>query len=146
VVAVVALVLLSLGAVIAGCLAWWITRRAEGRTFSAGDVRLHFTDEGAGTPVVLLHGFAVNADLNWRLPGVTQALSRNHRVIALDLRGHGLSDKPHDPERYGFAMAQDVIELLDHLGIAEALESGRGVPPLSASLGGSREPPGWLHH
>jgi pimeloyl-ACP methyl ester carboxylesterase len=107
-------------ALLVACAAWWITDRVEGHYFESGGVRLHFTDEGSGPPVVLLHGFAVNADLNWRLPGVTQALTPEFRVISLDLRGHGLSGKPHEPEQYGRLMADDVIALLDHLGIEKA--------------------------
>jgi len=175
---------------------WWITRRVDGQFFDSDEVRIHFTDEGVGPPVVLLHGFAVNADLNWRLPGVLGALTPDYRVVAMDLRGHGRSDKPHESARYGEAMANDVVELLDHLGIgkahvvgyslggiialklattqpdrllsaaplgagwenpadsaflgamdgiARALESGSGVPPLAASLDGTREAPGFLH-
>ena len=44
----------------------------------------------------------------------------DHRVLALDCRGHGLSDKPHDPKAYGPKLADDVIALLDHLGIERA--------------------------
>ena len=73
--------------------AWWLTERVEGRYFDSDGVRLHFTDEGFGPPVILLHGFAVNADLNWRLPGVTQALTPEFRVISLDLR-EGLRQWP----------------------------------------------------
>jgi pimeloyl-ACP methyl ester carboxylesterase len=85
-------------------------------------VSIHFTDEGPrdGEPVVLIHGFAVNANLNWRLPGVTAALARDFRVISMDLRGHGRSGKPHDDSRYGPHMADDVIRLLDHLNIERA--------------------------
>ena len=92
---------------------WWLTRRVEGSYFDSDGVRIHFTDEGSGVPLVLLHGFAVNADLNWRLPGLTEVLAREFRVISMDLRGHGLSGKPHDPELYGDTMAGDVIALLD---------------------------------
>jgi pimeloyl-ACP methyl ester carboxylesterase len=102
----------------------WLTRRVEGGHFDSQGVRIHFTDEGSGTPLVLLHGFAVNADLNWRLPGLTETLAREFRVISMDLRGHGLSGKPHDPELYGEAMAEDVIALLDHLGIEKAHLAG----------------------
>jgi pimeloyl-ACP methyl ester carboxylesterase len=51
---------------------------------------------------------------------VLQNLVKDHRVIALDLRGHGKSDKPHDPKAYGTELGQDVIRLLDHLSIARA--------------------------
>jgi len=111
--AVVALALVAAGV-------GWITRRAPGESFDSDGVRIFYRDEGSGPPVVLLHGFAVNSDLNWRLPGITRRLGREFRVISMDLRGHGLSGKPHDPALYGAAMAEDVIRLLDHLGIAKA--------------------------
>lgn len=88
--------------------------------FLSDGVRIHYTVEGAGTPVVLLHGFAVDSELNWRTPGVLPALSRSFRVIAPDLRGHGRSEKSHDPSAYGGKMVEDVLNLLDHLAIERA--------------------------
>lgn len=108
---------------------WWITRRTPGESFNSDGVRIFYSDEGSGPPVVLLHGFAVNSDLNWRLPGITPRLAREFRVISMDLRGHGLSGKPRDPARYGAAMAEDVVRLLDHLGM-------RKVQLVGYSLGG----------
>lgn len=69
-------------------------------------------------PVVLHHGFIANATLNWVGPGVVSALTRAGRhVVALDARGHGASDKPHDPSFYGEErMAADVRQLIDILG------------------------------
>lgn len=113
--AVLFVVLLVVAAAI-GAYAY-VTHRVHGETFDSGGVSLHYTDEGTGEPVVLLHGYGVNADLNWRLPGLTRALAREHRVIALDLRGHGLSDKPADPAQYGREMVEDIRRLLDHLGL-----------------------------
>ncbi len=75
--------------------------------------------ETSGTPVVLLHGFTGSADM-WLMNGVAAALRGRHRVLALDCRGHGLSDKPHDPMKYGLQMADDIVELLDHLGYERA--------------------------
>ncbi len=99
----------------------WLFRRSPGRSIAAFDgVRLRITDEGTGEPVILLHGFAANTDLNWRLPGLVQELASEFRVVGLDLRGHGLSGKPHDPTRYGRSMVEDVIAVMDHLGIARA--------------------------
>jgi pimeloyl-ACP methyl ester carboxylesterase len=103
--------------------------RVEGSYFDAKGVRIHYTDEGRGPPVVLLHGFAVNADLNWRWPGIIRRLRREFRVLAMDLRGHGRSDKPRARESYGVAMATDVLHLLD------ALELGRA-HVVGYSLGG----------
>lgn len=92
-----------------------VTRRFA----SFDDVELAYYDAGRGVPVVLLHGFAADTQLNWVEPGVAEAiLDAGHRVVALDARGHGASDKPHDPAAYaGDAMARDVQCLLDHLEI-----------------------------
>ena len=81
-------------------------------------VRIHYFELGRdGTPVILIHGYTANAEGKWIKPGIAQALAGKHRVIAMDARGHGRSDKPHDPAKYGPRMATDVIELMDHLKI-----------------------------
>jgi pimeloyl-ACP methyl ester carboxylesterase len=73
--------------------------------------------EASGPPVVLQHGFAGSATSNWVGPGFVDALVRaGRRVIALDARGHGQSDKPHDPALHGEAlMARDLVGLVDQL-------------------------------
>lgn len=83
-------------------------------------MRVFFTDEGTGPPVVLVHGFAVSADLNFRLPGVIRGLRTHYRVISVDQRGHGQSDKPRGKSAYGVHMAHDLVRLLDHLGLERA--------------------------
>jgi len=98
----------------------YMTHRVEGDYFDSDGARLHYTVEGQGDPVILLHGFAVHADLNWRRPGLTEELAKHYRVIALDLRGHGLSDKPHDTAAYGDHMIEDIRLLMDHLQIDKA--------------------------
>ena len=70
--------------------------------------------------MILIHGYTANAEGKWFKSGIAQALAAKHRVIAIDARGHGKSDKPHDPAKYGPHMATDVIELMDHLKIAKA--------------------------
>jgi pimeloyl-ACP methyl ester carboxylesterase len=72
-------------------------------------------------PVLLHHGFVANARANWEAPGVVEALVRaGRRVIAPDARGHGESDKPHDPASYGEQrMARDLATLVDRLAVAE---------------------------
>ncbi len=97
----------------------------EGSLIAPDGVRIAYREwTGADDrpPVVLHHGFAVDALVNWVYPGVVAALLRNgRRVVALDARGHGRSDAPHDPERYGEAvMARDVGALLDRLGADQA--------------------------
>jgi pimeloyl-ACP methyl ester carboxylesterase len=93
--------------------------------FDSDGVQIHYDEHGAGAPVVLVHGFASNADNNWGMTGWFAALARRYRVIAIDCRGHGQSGKPHDRESYsGDKMGGDVIRLLDHLGIQRTLLMG----------------------
>lgn len=90
--------------------------------FSNGAVEIAFLDEGAGAPIVLVHGFASTKEVNWVQPGWITTLTRaGRRVIALDNRGHGASSKLYDPSAYHSAtMADDVRALLDHLAIERA--------------------------
>lgn len=76
--------------------------------------------------VVLHHGFASTAQINWMNPGLVDALAgAGRRVVVLDARGHGDSDKPHDPAAYaGRAMAKDVVALLDFLRLEEVHLAG----------------------
>jgi pimeloyl-ACP methyl ester carboxylesterase len=92
--------------------------------FRSGDLTLAFDDIRPGGPeagtAVLVHGFATNRAENWRRLGWYAAFERKgYRTVALDLRGHGESDKPHDPAAYTTdLMAGDVVALIDHLGLA----------------------------
>jgi pimeloyl-ACP methyl ester carboxylesterase len=101
-----------------------LKHRGCGQSFDAAGVRLHYRQEGRGAPVLLLHGLGVQSDLNWRWPGVVWSLARNFRVITLDLRGDGLSEKPHGSWAYGAEMVRDAVRLLDHLGIRKAHVAG----------------------
>lgn len=94
--------------------------RADEKFFDSDGVRIRYTDDGQGTPVVLIHGYLANGDTNWRVNGVVKELVKNYRVITLDNRGHGLSDKPTETADYGEKMVQDVVRLLDHLKIEKA--------------------------
>lgn len=91
-------------------------------TFHSGPVEIAYLDEGEGDPIVLVHGFASSKEVNWVQPGWVSRLSADgRRVIALDNRGHGQSAKLYDPADYSVeTMADDVVALLDHLGIARA--------------------------
>jgi pimeloyl-ACP methyl ester carboxylesterase len=91
-------------------------------SFRNGSVEIAYLDEGEGDPIVLVHGFASNKNVNWVYPGwVSELTKAGRRVIALDLRGHGESTKLYDPEDYHIGtMAGDVRALMDHLGIGRA--------------------------
>jgi pimeloyl-ACP methyl ester carboxylesterase len=90
--------------------------------FQHGEFDLAYLDQGAGEPIVLIHGFASTKEVNWVNPGWVATLQRaKRRVVALDLRGHGESSKHYDPAVYDTrVMADDVCALLDHLGIPRA--------------------------
>jgi pimeloyl-ACP methyl ester carboxylesterase len=90
--------------------------------FLHGEVEIAFFDEGEGPPVVLVHGFASNKEVNWVYTSwVTELTGARRRVIALDNRGHGESAKLYDPSAYHSAtMAEDVRALLDHLDLPHA--------------------------
>ncbi|SHO60365.1 Pimeloyl-ACP methyl ester carboxylesterase [Pseudoxanthobacter soli DSM 19599] len=91
-------------------------------TFQSDGLTIAYSDEGEGEPILLIHGFASSRDVNWRNTGWIDTLVRSgRRVIAVDNRGHGESDKPHDAARYRVAlMAEDARRLLDHLGLPRA--------------------------
>lgn len=95
-------------------------------TFSSDGVTLAYLDEGAARPgaaaVLLIHGFASNAMVNWVDTGwVADLTAAGYRVIAFDNRGHGRSEKLYRLEDYGAPlMAEDARRLLDHLAIARA--------------------------
>jgi pimeloyl-ACP methyl ester carboxylesterase len=89
-------------------------------SFISNGVKIHYVTAGEGEPVVLIHGFCASIQNNWVLPGVFAKLAKHYHVIALDNRGHGLSGKPHEVEKYGPEMVEDVVRLLDHLKIEKA--------------------------
>ncbi|MEP0518715.1 MAG: alpha/beta hydrolase [Hyphomicrobiales bacterium] len=97
--------------------------------FDHDDIQISFVDlppkEGVPEreiPVLLIHGFASSARVNWVYPSWTTTLTgAGYRVIALDNRGHGDSEKLYDPSAYYAAtMAMDAKALLDHLQITQA--------------------------
>ena len=100
--------------------------------FDAKGVKIHFLVAGNGDPVVLIHGLDSSAEINWKLTGVIRDLAADHRVIAIDLPGHGRSDKPEKPEAYGLRVVEDVILLLDDLKIKKAHVAGYSIGGLVA--------------
>jgi pimeloyl-ACP methyl ester carboxylesterase len=91
-------------------------------SFHNGAVEIAYLDEGEGEPIVLVHGFASSKNVNWVYPNWVSDLKKDgRRVIALDNRGHGDSEKLYGSADYEIAiMASDVIALLDHLAIERA--------------------------
>jgi pimeloyl-ACP methyl ester carboxylesterase len=81
--------------------------------------KIHYDVIGEGKPVVLLHGFITNGE-SWKRAAVRQALAdAGFKVVTLDLRGNGQSDKPHEAQAYqDNAELKDVMALMKHLGLA----------------------------
>jgi pimeloyl-ACP methyl ester carboxylesterase len=109
--------------------------------FRNGAVEIAYLDEGEGEPILLVHGFASNKNVNWVYPTwVSELRKGGRRVIALDNRGHGDSEKLYDPAQYSIPiMAGDVVALMDHLGIPHADVMGYSLGArMTAWLGSSR--------
>jgi pimeloyl-ACP methyl ester carboxylesterase len=95
-------------------------------TNPADGIRIAYEDThdalaaGTGDPIILLHGSGLSRG-SWRGLGYIRALRQTNRVLALDLRGHGRSDKPHEPSHYAMPLiVGDVIAVLDELNIPAA--------------------------
>jgi pimeloyl-ACP methyl ester carboxylesterase len=90
--------------------------------FQHDGFELAFMDEGEGEPVLLIHGFASSAKVNWISTGWTNFLQDSgFRAIAFDNRGHGQTSKSYREEDYAPGMmASDAAALLHHLGISRA--------------------------
>jgi pimeloyl-ACP methyl ester carboxylesterase len=82
-----------------------------------GGVCIYYEVEGDGPPLLLHHGFTDSIG-GWREFGYVNALRGDYRLILIDARGHGASDRPHDPAAYEMARrASDVVAVLDELGV-----------------------------
>ncbi|HEX5721043.1 MAG TPA: alpha/beta hydrolase [Thermoanaerobaculia bacterium] len=97
---------------------------AADEVFDSNGVKIRYVTAGQGEPVVLIHGWMGDSSMWGRDQSGNTRLNttgaEGFQLIALDCRGHGKSDKPHDPEKYGPEMAADVVRLLDHLKIEKA--------------------------
>ncbi len=94
--------------------------------FTSAGLQLSYEIHGEGPPVLCIHGFASSGKVNWIDTGWVETLTEaGYQAITLDNRGHGASEKPHDPDLYYPAlMAEDGLALLDHLGIERAAVLG----------------------
>ncbi|MCC5951864.1 MAG: alpha/beta hydrolase [Acidimicrobiia bacterium] len=101
-----------------------MTDVAPAETFRFGDHTLHYEQYGEGDRVVLyLHGLLLSSDINRAL--ARSLAAQGYRVVLLDLLGHGRSDKPPKASAYRMdAYADEVVALLDHLGIDQAVLGG----------------------
>lgn len=83
-------------------------------------IRLYYEVHGDGPPLILQHGSACSS-AEWHERGYCAALQRNYRLILLDARGHGQSDRPHDADAYALPhRVGDVLAVLDTLNIRRA--------------------------
>lgn len=87
--------------------------------FVSSNIRLSYLDEGEGDPILLIHGFASNKMINWVYPSwVTALIEAGYRVIAIDNRGHGESEKIYESAAYpATTMAEDAYHLIKHLDL-----------------------------
>jgi len=82
--------------------------------------RIHYEIVGMGEPLVLQHGWILEGG-QWRQDGYVSPLSERYRVILVDMRGHGQSDKPHDGASYALnTLVTDVVAVLDDAGVQRA--------------------------
>ena len=80
-------------------------------------INIYYEVEGEGAPLMLLHGLAGSLN-GFRNLGYTEKLSKEHQLILIDARGHGRSDKPHQPEAYRLKLfVNDTLAVLDELGV-----------------------------
>jgi pimeloyl-ACP methyl ester carboxylesterase len=126
---------------------------AQVHYWTASDgIELVYHELGARQPVVLLHGLFSDSNMNWiKFGHAARIAAEGCRVIMPDLRGHGLSGKPHEPEHYPVGiLARDLRELIAHLALTDfdlggfslgartTVEGiGEGLRPRRAILGGA---------
>ncbi|MHA2475364.1 MAG: alpha/beta fold hydrolase [Promethearchaeota archaeon] len=88
--------------------------------FNNDGIKIYYEIDGEGPPVILIHGFSSSLEGNWKQSNWVNHLKKSYQVIAMDCRGHGKSDKPHDESLYGEMMRNDAIKLMEHLSIEKA--------------------------
>lgn len=87
------------------------------------DIRLFFEDRGGGHAVVLMHGFLCSGEMwSYQVPD----LARSHRVLNVDMRGHGESGPVEEPFRI-VDLVDDVVTILDEVGVESAVWAGLSI-------------------
>lgn len=116
------LMLAGIAAALTGCQAATPATPTTVSTFDSAGTLIRYASAGAGEALILLHGWMGEAS-TWGSGTRDKPVLRapaGLRVLALDLRGHGLSGKPYETSAYGAEMARDVVRLMDHLQIKRA--------------------------
>jgi pimeloyl-ACP methyl ester carboxylesterase len=91
-------------------------------TIDRDGTKIHYEVHGSGPPLILTHGYSSTSAM-WH--GQIEALSKRHRLILWDMRGHGQSDYPGDPSAYSEALTVgDIAAVLDQVGAAKAIVGG----------------------
>ena len=111
---------------------------------SADGLKIAYHEWGkasAKPPVLLHHGFAASAAANWEAPGVVAALvDAGRKVFAIDARGHGESEKPHDKAFYGETkMSRDLSQLMDIVGAPEVDLAGYSMGGITVLVNATSE-------
>jgi pimeloyl-ACP methyl ester carboxylesterase len=88
--------------------------------FDNEGVKIYYEIEGSGPDLMMIHGFAASIEVNWKLTNWVKTLKDENRMIMMDCRGHGKSDKPKETAQYGVKMVEDISKLMDHLSIEKA--------------------------
>lgn len=98
-------------AIMIGAVSFVVAQQASppDQFFNSNGVQVRYIEQGTGSAVVMLHGYTGTADRHFVANGVFAQIAKEHRAIAMDLRGHGKSGKPHDPRMYGEEMANDIV-------------------------------------
>src|SRR4029079_15401531 len=93
-----------------------VTKTARSRGYA-----ICYEDAGVGQAIVLITGATMSA-ADWRDAGYVDTLAVDHRVLSIDPLGNGLSDKPRDPDAYGWPdVAADVLAVLDATNVDRAV-------------------------
>jgi pimeloyl-ACP methyl ester carboxylesterase len=101
------------------CTDCGLTQRVQDAFFDSNGVAIRYRVSGQGPSVVLIHGFGETLE-RWQSAGIIPLLSPHFQVIAMDVRGHGRSGKPHNEGSYGAELTSDILRLLRHLRVTKA--------------------------
>jgi pimeloyl-ACP methyl ester carboxylesterase len=120
----VAFIVMSLLLISSRAFSTEIPADAVASSYVHDGVRIHFRDRGAGNPIVFIHGFGASLD-TWRY--LEDRLKNEYRIVSLDLKGHGHSERPPD-DRYSLQdHAAAVLGLIDHLKLKNAVLIGNSL-------------------